>query len=133
MQNDTALSVKTFDSPKKLGLRERLEAVIAEHPGATYHIFQEEEAAELLMILGLTMKKQAKVLSKPIDVTPENERLAKPYNQKQLAMVKAMGNKFVKAARSGEALQFCKDELQHPPLEYMGLTISFEAVSSENT
>lgn len=125
MRNEPAENVKISDSPSELGILDRLKAFSQEHPNEVYVIVTEMEATELLMVLGLAMKKQAKTLSKPMvptggKMTPMMRR----YNQKQIADVKAMGNKFVKAARS-DSLAFCLEELNDTPLEFYGAEIQF--------
>ena len=124
MQSATAKSAKRDGSSRKLPLQERLEAYIADNPGKAYQITTEEQAAELLIALAVTMKANVDTLAKPI--SPNGSQMVKNYNKKQRLYVRQHANKMKRAAANGVALEYCRDYLSATPLEYAGCEIHFD-------
>ena len=126
MQNESALSARPSGSRKReQPLKERLEEFAAAHSSGQYQITTEREAAAFLVLLSVVMKNKEVELSKPMEPVPGMEKLAKNYNKQQILQIRKTANKFRRTASLGAALEFCREEFGHTPLEFHGIEITF--------
>ena len=126
MQNESAPTAPPSGSKKReQPLKSRLEEFARDHSTEPYPITTEKEAAEFLVLLSTVMRASEKTLSRPMEPAPGMEQFAKNYNKQQVLQIRKTANKFRRTASLGAALEFCREEFGHTPLEFHGIEITF--------